>query len=751
MKRKLLHLTDVLLNFLPFQLLFLHLRKNLFVLFFWFLLFAFVGGLSARFGVPQLFLSPEYLGEVDVVSFLILGIGLGGFISAFNLYSYVLLGPLLPFLGTVKRPLIVFSINNSLIPLAFLVYFISKMAVFQYEQELDEPTSIVSKIVFFLLGVALFILGAFFYFFKTNKNIFKISGKSESEYESEFMANPVSTVFMREDTWFYSFRKLKFHKHYFISERLNVRRARHWMHYDKKLIERVFYQNHVNTSIFELFIVFSFVVFGIFGDNPYLVIPAGASIFLIFSIILMFISAIYSWFRSWTYLILACLFLLLNGLSKNSNFEQYVYPAFGLNYEVTKFQNQEEIFKEHLDPKRIDKDKKSYVQILDNWRNKQTKRKPKLVLLNVSGGGSRSALWTFLVLRQLDSLMQGDFFNRVYMITGASGGMLGASYYRELALRNQHSDTVDMMDQRYVKNISKELLNGVATAITTRDIFFKYSKFDYNGRRYLKDRSHAFELQWHRNTDFVLEKTLGSYEQPERDAEIPVMVFSPTLINDGRRLLISSVETGFYQAAYKIKVDNYFAAIEDLEYRILMKDFDYANTRFSSVTRMSATFPYILPMTRLPGNLDYHVMDAGIRDNQGTKTTLKFLNVFENWIEKNTSGVVLVRIRDVMRHSVQKMHSNYGIMDRMLLPLGNMLNNFLSLQDYEHDDQLSLVTYNYKVPVHVISFDLRERQDDEIALSFRLTNSEKRMVKNALRAERNQKAFYNVLRVLDKL
>jgi hypothetical protein len=443
--------------------------------------------------------------------------------------------------------------------------------------------------------------------------------------------------------------------------------------------------------------------------------------------------------------------LLLNWLSKNPNFEQYTYPAFGLNYNVDIEQNQEEIFKEHANPQRIEKEKNAYLEILNQWKSKQIKRKPKFVIVNVSGGGSRSALWTFLVLRQLDSLTQGDFSNSIQMITGASGGMLGASYYRELVLRNTLTDTVNLVDKRYVNNISKELLNGLSTAITTRDIFFKYSKFEYNGRYYLKDRSHAFELQWHRNTDFITEKTLGDYEKFERNATIPVMVFSPTLINDGRRLLISSVETGFYQSAYKIKIDDYFAGVEDLEYSVLMRDFDPKSTRYSSVMRMSATFPYILPMTKLPGNLDYHVMDAGIRDNQGTKTTLKFLNVFEEWIAKNTSGVLIVRIRDVMRHSPKNPSDNFGILDKMFLPLGNMLNNFIALQDYEQDDQLSLITDNYKVPIKVISFDLRDRKDNEIALSFRLTNYEKRMVKNTLKAERNQKAFYNVLRILDKL
>jgi hypothetical protein len=291
----------------------------------------------------------------------------------------------------------------------------------------------------------------------------------------------------------------------------------------------------------------------------------------------------------------------------------------------------------------------------------------------------------------------------------------------------------------------------VATAITTRDIFFKYKKFDYNGQQYLKDRGHAFELQLHRNTDFVLEKTLGDYEQDEREAKIPVMVFSPTLINDGRRLLISSVETGFYQSAFKNKVADYYGSVEDMEYKILMRDFGYQNTRFSSVMRMSATFPYILPMVILPGNLFYHVMDAGIRDNMGTKTTLKFLNAFEDWIERNTSGILIVRIRDVMRHNSIIGENTYGISEKLFLPLGNMLKNFIYVQDYEQDDQLSLATRNYNVPVHVVSFDLRAKFEDQIALSFRLTNYEKKMVREMLKAERNQKAFYNVQRILGKL
>ncbi len=751
MHTKAQQIKEVILNFFPFQLLFLHMRKNILGLAVWALLFSFVGGLSSRFGVPQLFLSPEYMGKVDNISFLIFGIGLGGFISAYNLYSYVLLGSEIPFLGTVRRPLVVFSLNNFIIPAAFLVFYLSKTYEFQRVNELKEVHEVLLEFVYLFIGIFLFVLIAFLYFFKTNKNIFKLSGKSQSDFESEFMANPVSTVLHRDESWFQSFRKLRFRKHYYINESFRIRKSRYWKHYDKKLIEKVFYQNHVNTSIFEVVIIASFIVFGMFGDLIYLVFPAGASIFLIFSIMLMFISAIYSWFRSWTYLILASILFFMNFLSKNPNFEQYTYPVFGLDYTIQKEQNFDSILLNHIDKQRIAQEKETYTNILNNWKNNQINKKPKLILVNVSGGGSRSALWSFLVLRQLDSLTHGDFSNNIHMITGASGGMIGASYYRELLLRKVKNPDFDIYNTDYIDNISKELLNAVATAISTKDIFFKYQKFEYNGHKYLKDRGHAFELQLHRNTDFVLEKTLGAYEMDEREARIPVMIFSPTLINDGRRLLISSVETGFYQAAYLNKVADYYGAVEDMEYKVLMKDFDYKNTRFSSVMRMSATFPYILPMVNLPGNLNYHVMDAGIRDNMGTKTTLKFLNAFEDWVEQNTSGVLIVRIRDVMRHNSVVGVDNYGMMDKFFLPLGNMLKNFIYVQDFEQDDQLSLATRNYNVPVNVVSFDLRSRLDDEIALSFRLTSYEKKMEREMLNADRNQKSFYNVLRILGKL
>ena len=40
------------------------------------------------------------------------------------------------------------------------------------------------------------------------------------------------------------------------------------------------------------------------------------------------------------------------------------------------------------------------------------------------------------------------------------------------------------------------------------------------------------------------------------------------------------------------------------------------------------------------------VMDAGIRDNYGQETMIRFLDVFNEWLKENTAGVVMIQIRD---------------------------------------------------------------------------------------------------------
>ena len=118
-------------DFFPIVLLKGHLKYNFFGLLYWGLLFAIIfESLGANFGVPFLFFSPEYLGEVSLWSFLLLGFSLGGFTMGFNVYSYTKLGPRFPFLVVVSTPFFRFCINNALLPLIFIIVYLVKMSKF---------------------------------------------------------------------------------------------------------------------------------------------------------------------------------------------------------------------------------------------------------------------------------------------------------------------------------------------------------------------------------------------------------------------------------------------------------------------------------------------------------------------------------------------------------------------------------------------------------------------------------------------
>src|SRR5690606_23247311 len=87
--------------------------------------------------------------------------------------------------------------------------------------------------------------------------------------------------------------------------------------------------------------------------------------------------------------------------------------------------------------------------------------------------------------------------------------------------------------------ISRDLLNPISFTIVTNDLFLPWATFEEGGHQYKKDRGYIFEKALNENTNWLLNKTIGDYAQPEREALIPMVFITPSIVNDGRRLVIS--------------------------------------------------------------------------------------------------------------------------------------------------------------------------------------------------------------------
>lgn len=730
----------LLRDFFPFKLLIAHLKFNFFGLIYWVILFLIVTeSLGHAFGIPFLFFSPEYLGKVNFWSFLFLGFSIGGFTMAFNAYSYTKIGPRFPFLIVVSSPFLRFCLNNALIPLFFTIIYLIKMARFQANEELASNSQIFVYSLFYLCGFSLFIALSFLFFFPIRRNLY------QNDEEDESSNNPISSIADKGIKWYNYFRSESKRPIYYIGKKFKIFKSRSIQHLDQELIEQIYGQNRINAFIFEALTLAAFLVMGFFRNYAVFEMPAAMSIVTLLTIVLMLISAVLSWFHRWAYPLIIAIVFTMSYLSTISPFFKYTSYAFGLDYSKenkTKY-TLSRIAENSVDSIDLNSSKKDIKLILNNWKARQSVNKPKLVILNTSGGGSRSALWTFILLTKCDEATKNKLFDRLQLISGASGGMIGASYYREVVLREKIKKIKRRNAIIFKKRLGMDLLNKVAFSASTSDMLMRYKSFKYNKNNYTQDRGAAFEAHLHKNLKNYLEHTLGYYQSFERSGLIPLIIFSPTIINDGRRLLISSQNLSFMVAKR-----NGNSAFENLDYQTFFKKNNPNSIRFSTVIRANATFPFIMPMITMPTKPEIQLMDAGIRDNYGGKAAIDYLYALSYWIKENTSGVIIIETRDTKRILNDESYNEISLMDKITLPFGNMITNFTRTQDFDQEQLMKLCSKSFQFPVDVVTFNLREKSKDRISLSWHLTKREKQKIEKAFQSKENQLSLLKLQNLL---
>lgn len=734
---------DFIRDFFPFQLIIAHLKFNFFALLFWSVLFLIVNdSLGYAFGVPLLFLSPEYLGTVSIWSFMILGFSIGGFVMGFNTYSYMQLGPHFPFLTSLSKPFLKFCLNNALIPLIFLLFMIDRIMDFQINRELTSTGASLLFICGLFLGILLFLTLSFLYFFRVGKSH---TGFGNDDGPSE----PISSVIHKHRTWYDRILRKEERSSLYIGKGFKIYRSRSTKHLDRETIERVYARNRVNASLYELLAILTFFILGAFHSNAYFEVPAAASIILLLTIFHMIFSALHSWFRGWVYPVLICTIFGMNYLSQRTEMFKYTNYFYGLNYNKTEKDDYtiERIQSIAANTELVEASRENYFATLDAWKKNTGQDKPKLIILNVSGGGSRSALWTMCVLQKTDSILHGQLAQHIQMITGASGGMIGAAYFRELLLREKQGKIDNLYDPKYADQMGEDLLNKLSFLASTNDLFIRYQKYNYRYQEYTRDRGYGFEEQLHENTDHLMEHSLGFYSNYEKKGLIPTMIFSPTIINDGRRMLIAAQPVNFLTTPWRAGAGMNLSH-ENIDFHSFFEQQNTYNVRFSSVLRASATFPFVMPMVTLPSEPEIQLMDAGIRDNYGIKTSVEFLYAMQDWIRDNTSGVVILQIRDTQKILDNEAYKQVSFMDKITLPFGNMYKNFPRVQDFNGEELLMMSAQSFDFPVDLISFNLRERTEDRISLSWHLTAREKLRIKEAFYSKKNQVSLLQLERIL---
>lgn len=722
-------LTDVLYSF-PFQLLVLHLRSNLLLVGVWLLLALMVTGkFGGGFGLRYLFLSPEYLGEVGFMSFFYVGVGFGALVMSWNLTTYLLNAYRFSFLASLGSPFAKFVLNNMLVPLAFAALLLACQISFGIWHELRPLGEVLWDSVGFLTGFATLVFAVAMYFYFTNKDITSFEQKKQRKKLSKRRSSVVEDIRMNRNQW---------RVDTYLTTTLRPRLVRNVAHYDPAILAKVFHQNHLNALMVQLLTLVLLVLLGALMDHPAFRLPTATSIFLLSSTVIALTGAVSFWLGSWRITGLVAILLLLNYATRFDLFH-HKNKAYGLNYTVPPSPYHPDSLQAVCSPQAVEADMAATIEILEKWKRKAAGpngEKPKMVFFCVSGGGLKAATWAMEVLQHADSLTQGQFLEHTVLMSGASGGMMGTSYYRELALRKQQGEPIDLYDGQHVADISRDLLNPVSFAIVTNDVFLPWASFEQGGQRYKKDRGYIFEKTLNENTRYRLDKNIGDYSQPEQRALIPMVFVTPSIVNDGRRMVISSQPVRYMMVEPAGVRQPGAVQVDAADFCQLFAAQNADSLRFLTALRMNATYPYILPNVTLPSDPPIEVLDAGFRDNFGLKSATRFIHVFKDWIRKNTSGVVVVVVRSFERQQEIESDKNRGTLETVLNPL-EIAFKVMSLQDYEHDNSLGflfdLLGHDQLEIVRLTYLPSEELKDSPI--SFYITNRERADIRRAIVSE----------------
>jgi hypothetical protein len=729
--------------FLPVQLLLLHARKYQLLLAFWLLLLLTVSGkFASHFGASSLFLAPEYLGNISFSSMFLLGCSMCVFIMMWHITTFIVHSKRMPYMGATRHAFVVYCINNSAVPLAFLVFYSVLSVRFQLYSEHSSLGHTLFLQLGFYLGLLFVALVSFVYFFRVSRDFFKTLFSS--------IANPARIRgIIPYDSLDYEIDIIQARS--YISGDFKIAKSEDLEPYHPRVMNMVLRRHHRNVIFAALVSYVILLLLGAFMDQPLLRIPAGAGFLLLFSIIMGIVGAFKYFTKSWETLGWITFLILISTLVRYRVFDLRSI-AYGMNYHGP-VEKEPEYNYDHLrdlfTKERFMADKRQEETRLDNWKkNVADSAAPPLVVITVSGGGSRAAYWTFRTLQYLDSASHGKLFKNTVLIAGASGGLIGATYWRSIHDAYLQGKIKNPYEPRFQENIGKDLLNAIVFSLASVDLISPFNKISLGGYSYTRDRGYAMEQEMIRNTDGLLDKNMGYFKQREANGIIPQLIISGTIINDGRKLMMTNQPVAYLtQPEYSLNDPN--PPIDAVDFAAFFADQDPYNIRLTSQLRMNATFPFVLPVVRLPSQPRMNIMDAGLRDNFGSETASRYVFSLRNWIQKNAGNVICLEIRDTREFDVSSNSDQSSFSGMITDPFFVIQNKWEAFQSYGHGFLKDYSPFFLGSKLKYVTFQYVPKESKKaVALNFHLSQREKEDLYQSLDNDGNQAAIESMLKLL---
>ncbi len=383
------------------------------------------------------------------------------------------------------------------------------------------------------------------------------------------------------------------------------------------------------------------------------------------------------------------------------------------------------------------------------WRGGPSVPKRTLAVVAVSGGGVRAAAWTAVVLKTLEEKVP-DFSYHVRLMTGASGGMVGAALFVESvdppgANAGDAPHAPGVLEQ-VVDVSSRDGLTRVAKQLVLRDLPRSFLPIELGP---VADRGTELQQAWAPPTPGGprLDVPLSSLADGELRGWRPSIVFSPMLAQDGRRLMISNLDLDGMTRTHAERIDGNLPGL--MGRRLLsiptIQFFEYfpKQTRLTMGTavRMNASFPLLSPAVSLPTSPPRTPIDAGYYDDYGVNIAASWIYEHRDWLSRHTANVLLIQIRDTVSEyqrrqiadTAEEKARSWSPLDlfdipALATPLSGLFSATSASMSFRNDEQIEVISdwlnTGQGAKFHTVVFE----NPSPAALSWYLTRKERALI-----------------------
>jgi hypothetical protein len=310
-----------------------------------------------------------------------------------------------------------------------------------------------------------------------------------------------------------------------------------------------------------------------------------------------------------------------------------------------------------------------------------------VIIITATGGGIHAAAWTATVLDELEKSFGPKFHQHILLISSVSGGSVATMAFLREYFADRPFDPEGHFLQRVLQSSECSSLQAVAWGLVYPDALRALMPWFYNLHSSLDrfDRGWALEMALQRNLSdqacfqkksdlaasfpnpstlrlnslAMLPQTLPAGIGPEDPRRhFPAFTLNTTVVETGDRFLLSNY-SAFSEAVGREQIlpAGSFLGVygrEALIHPPISGRGGYADISLFTAARLSASFTYVSPPTRLPfemsfdkGQSAYHFVDGGYYDNDGTNSVIEFLRSAKDALpHKGILPVLLIEIRN---------------------------------------------------------------------------------------------------------